>query len=180
MVKTEKTLSVEEVTPEDPYQWFDIIYPTNKKGRQEIEALLLIKGTLNPVPYAVSYAILDYILAPQAGKSTSICKTIVIERRYRDKDHSKALSSYYAKSFRQVETECTRLHFFDRRLPPNFLDTRSTQELQRSYLGFCVLRPFTRRQIGRTVLRRLRYQPALEFPTCQGVFEVHLAGHKLE
>lgn len=175
MVKQEKTLSVEEVTPENAYQWFSIIYPTNKKGRQEIEALLLIKGTLNPVPYAI----LDYILAPQAGKSTSICKTIVIEHKYRDKDHSKALSSYYAKSFRQIETECTRLHFFARRLPSDFLDTKSTQELERSYLGFCVLRPFTRRSIGRTVLKRLRYQPVLEFPTCQGVFEVNLAGHKL-
>ncbi|MBE9512763.1 MAG: hypothetical protein IMY77_01705 [Chloroflexi bacterium] len=174
MAKQKKTLSV-EVPLEEAYQWFSIIYPTNKKGRQEIEELLLIKGTLNPVPYAI----LDYILAPQAGKSTSVCKTIVIEQRYRDKDHSKALSSYYAKSFRQVETECTRLHFFARRLPLDFLDTKSTQELEHSYLGFCVLRPFTRRKIGRTVLRRLRYQPALEFPTCQGVFEINLAGHKL-
>jgi len=175
MAKQEKTLSVEEVSPENAYQWFSIIYPTNKKGREEIEDLLAVKGTLNPVPYAI----LDYILTPQAGKSTSVCKTIVIEHRYRDKDHSKALSSYYAKSFRQVENECTRLHFFARRLPSDFLDTKSTQELERSYLGFCVLRPFTRRRIGRTVLRRLRYQPTLEFPTCQGVFEVNLAGHKI-
>lgn len=175
MVKQEKTLSVEEVTPENAYQWFSLIYPANRKGREEIEDLLLVKGTLNPVPYAI----LDYVLTPQAGKSIPVCKTIVIERRYRDKDHSKALSSYYAKSFRQVETECTRLHFFARRLPSDFLDTKSTKELERSYLGFCVLRPFTRRKIGRTVLKRLRYQPTLEFPTCQGVFEVHLAGHKL-
>lgn len=174
MAKERKTL-LDEVPPEDPYQWFSIIYPTNRKGRKEIEDLLVVKGTLNPVPYAI----LDYILAPQAGKSTSICKTIVIEQRYRDKDHSKALSSYYAKSFRQVETECTRLHFFARRLQSDFLDTESTRELERSYLGFCVLRPFTRRRIGKTVLKRLRYQPVLEFPTCQGVFEVHLAGHKL-
>jgi len=115
MAKQRKALSV-EVPPENPYQWFSIIYPTNKKGRQEIEDLLLIKGTLNPVPYAI----LDYILAPQAGKSTPVCKTIVIEHKYRDKDHSKALSSYYAKSFRQVETECIRLHFFARRLPLDF------------------------------------------------------------
>ena len=174
MAKQRKA-SLLEVPLENPYQWFSIIYPTNKNGRQKIEDLLLVKGALNLVPYAI----LDYILAPQAGKSTSICKTIVIENKYRDKDHSKALSSYYAKSFRQVETECTRLHFFARRLPSDFLDTKSTRELERSYLGFCVLRPFTRRRIGRTVLRRLRYQPTLEFPTCQGVFEVYLAGHKL-
>jgi hypothetical protein len=174
MAKQEEESSV-ELPPENAYQWFSIIYPTNKKGRKEIEDLLLIKGTLNPVPYAI----LDYILAPQAGKSTSICKTIVIEHKYRDRDHSKALASYYAKSFRQVEAECTRLHFFSQRLPLDFLDTKSTLELERSYLGFCVLRPFTRRKIGRTVLRRLRYQPMLEFPTCQGVFEVNLAGHKL-
>ncbi len=175
MVKQEKTLSVEEVTPENAYQWFRIIYPTNRKGRGEIKDLLVVEGALNLVPYAI----LDYILTPQTDKSIPICKTIVIEDKYRDKDHSKALSSYYAKSFRHVETECTRLHFFDRRLASDFLDRRSTKELERSYLGFCVLRPFTRRRIGRTVLRRLRYQPTLEFPTCQGVFEVNLAGHKL-
>jgi len=170
----EKTLTG-DLPPENPYQWFSIIYPTNKKGRKKTEDILLIEGTLNPVPYAI----LDYILAPQTGKSTPVCKTVVIEHRYRDKDHSKALSSYYAKSFRQVENECTRLHFFAQRLPTDFLDTKSTQELERLYLGFCVLRPFTRRRIGRTVLRRLRYQPTLEFPTCQGVFEVDLAGHKI-
>jgi len=175
MVKQRKTLSSEEVPPENAYQWFRIIYPTNRKGREEIKDLLVVEGALNPVPYAV----LDYILTPQAGKSTPVCKTIVIEDKYRDKDHSKALSSYYAKSFRQVEPECTRLHFFARRLPSDFLDTKSTQELERSYLGFCVLRPFTLRKIGRTVLRRLRYQPTLEFPTCQGVFEINLAGHKI-
>jgi len=175
MIAKQRKVSSIEVSPEEPYQWFDIIYPTNKKGRGETEDLLLIKGSLNPVPYAI----LDYILTPRAGKSIPVCKTVVVEHRYRDKDHSKALSSYYAKSFRQVEPECRRLHFFTRRLPPDFLDTKSTQELQRSYLGFCVLRPFTRRIIGRTVLRRLRYRPTLEFPTCQGVFEVNLAGHKI-
>ena len=174
MVKSGEELTT-EVSPESPYQWFSIIYLTNKKGREEMGDVLLIKGMLNLVPYAI----LDYILTPPLGKSTPICKTVVVEHRYRDKDHSKALSSYYAKSFRQVEAECTRLHFFNRRLPPDFLDTKSTQELQRSYLGFCVLRPFTRRRIGRTVLRRLRYQPTLEFPTCQGAFEVHLAGHNI-
>jgi len=63
MAKLRKTLSG-GVPPEDPYQWFSIIYPTNKKGRQEIEDLLLIKGSLNPVPYAI----FDYILTPQIGK----------------------------------------------------------------------------------------------------------------
>jgi len=172
---TDKTLSFEEVPPENVYQWFRIIYPTDRKGREEIKDLLVVEGALNPVPYAI----LDYILAPQVGKSTPVCKTIVIEGRYRDRDHSKAMSSYYFKSFKQVENECTRLHFFDHRLAPDFLDRRSAKELNRSYLGFCVLRPFARRRIGRTVLKRLRYQPTLEFPTCQGVFEVNLAGHKL-
>jgi len=174
MVINGKALTT-EVSSEDPYQWFSIIYPTNKKGREETKDELLIKGTLNLVPHAI----LDYILTPPPGKSIPICKTVVVERRYRDKDHSKALSSYYAKSFRQVEAECTRLHFFNRRLPSDFLDTKSTQELERSYLGFCVLRPFTHRRIGRTVLRRLGYQPTLEFPTCQGIFKVNLAGHEI-
>jgi hypothetical protein len=174
MAKQKKESPV-EIPLENPYEWFSIIYPTNKTGRKEIKDILLIEGTLNPVPYAI----LDYILTPQTGKTTPVCKTIVVEHRYRDKDHSKALSSYYAKSFRQIANECTRLHFFAQRLPTDFLDRKSTKELERSYLGFCILRPFTHRRIGRTVIKRLRYQPTLEFPTCQGTFEINLAGHRI-
>jgi hypothetical protein len=176
MAKRRK-VSPGEVPIEDAYQWFGLIYPTNKKGQKEIrEDLLHIRRALNPVPYAI----LDYILTPQGGKSTPVCKTVVVENRYWDKDHTKALSLYYSKSFRQIESECIRLHFFTSRLPPDFLDTKSTEELQHSYLGFCVLRPFNQRIIGRTVLKRLKYRPTLEFPTCHGVFEVNLAGHKIK
>ena len=174
MPEQEKSLTT-EAPPENPYQWFSILYSTNKKGREEIENLLIGKGALNPVPYAI----LDYMLMSPTSKSMPFCKTIVVEHRYRDKDHSKALASYYSKSFRQVEAECTRLHFFARRLSPDFIDKESTRELARSYLGFCVLRPFAQRRIGRTALRRLKYQATVEFPTCHGVFEVNLAGHKL-
>ena len=43
-----------------------------------------------------------------------------------------------------------------------------------------MLRPFTRRRIGRTVLKRQQYKSNLEFPTCQGDFPVNLAGIPLK
>lgn len=173
---TQRKRSRTSVSPlEKPYQSFSIIYPTNKIGRQQLHELLMGNGALNHVPYAM----LDYLLRPLPGKSRPVCKSVVVEHRYRDKDHTSAVSSYYSKSFQRVETECERLHFFSRRLSADSIDMASANDLEKSYLGFCVLRPFQQRNIGRTVLKRLRHKPILEFPTCRGKFEVNLAGSAL-
>jgi len=128
---------------------------------------------VNPVPYSI----LDYMLLPRVGKATPICKSIVVEKRYYDRDHARALSAFYSHSFRDVQKECTRLHFFSRRL--SAVDLADLQDQPDSYLGFCVIRPFPVRKIGRTVLTRLRMQPALEFPTCHGNFKVNIGGSSL-
>ena len=160
---------------EEPYQYFGLIYPTNKSGQNEIRNLLIGNGALN----STVYSILDYIFSPAPGSSIPICKTIVVEQRYRDKDHTHSLSSYYYKSFHQVKSECTRLHFFSNRLSPTSLDSIGNEELSQHYMGYCVLRPFPQRKIGRTVLKRINYVPTLEFPTCHGDFPVNLVGHRL-
>lgn len=158
---------------EEIYESFELLYPQRRKDRERIKDIIVGKHVINAVPYSI----LDYILSPQVGKSAPTCRTIVVERRYYDRDHAKALSAFYAKSFRTVDKECIRLHFFRSRLSE--VDLGNLEKQANFYLGFCVIRPFALRKIGRTVLAKLTSQPGLEFPTCHGNFEVNIGGSKL-
>jgi hypothetical protein len=158
---------------EQPYEWFDLLYPERRKDRQKIEQLLIGKASLNTVPHAI----LDYILSPEVGKSAPKCRSVVVEWRYLDKDHARALSTFYSKAFRDVKKECVRLHFFRSRLSE--ADLANLEQQGDSYLGFSVIRPFPYRRIGRTVLAKPRNQRSLEFATCHGDFEVNIGGSSL-
>lgn len=161
---------------EGPYDWYRIYHPTNRTDRQWLTDMLVGAEALNPVPGTL----LDYILSPEPGQQRARCKTVIVEENYRDRDHSKALASFYAKSFRPVSPDCTRLHFFSRWFNDQCLYTVEEKEFEKAYLGFCVLRPFSRRRVGRTILRRRPFKPGLEFPTCQAAFPVNLAGISLQ
>lgn len=173
MAKQKRKPSIPPVPLEDPYQWFDILYPTNKHDRERIARLILGRGALNPV----APSLLEYIFTRKQGSSLPVCRSIIVEERYRDRDHLQAISSLYIKSFQYVSNECTRIHLFSRRLRMN--DLSNLEPKKDSYMGYSVLRPFQQRKIGRTVITRLGYQPSLEFPTCHGTFEVNLGGSKL-
>lgn len=171
---TSKIASLEKLPLlEKPYEWFDLWYTTRKRDMEQIKDMLTGKAALNQAPNAI----LNHILSPEAGKKTPICKSVVVERRYYDRDHARALSSFYSKLFRDIKRECIRLHFFSRRL--SYPDLGNLEPYARDYLGFSVIRPFPYRKIGRTVLARLGKRPALEFPTCQGDFEANIGGSKL-
>lgn len=161
------------IEPEEIYEWYSIIYPTNKRHRDELRSLLFGRGALSAAPYSI----FNYLLTPFQGMSTPKCKTVIIEKRYRDRNHISAKASFYSKSFRSIPSECTRLHFFSKRLPIQSLG--NLEGYQNSYLGFCVIRPFPQRCIGKTVLKRYQYNPALEFPTCHGKFFVNIGGSRL-
>ncbi len=122
-------------------------------------------------------AVLDFILTPEPGRATPICKTVIAEERYRDRDHSKAVSAFYSRSFRDIRQECLRLHFFSRRL--QVIDLADLEKHEKSYLGFCVLRPLPYRKIGRTVLAAPQLQSMEVFHTCQSTFKVHVGGSTL-
>jgi hypothetical protein len=157
---------------EERYEWFDILYPQRAKDRLKLEEMLL-RGALSLAPYSI----LEYLRTPLPKQSTPKCKSVVVENRYIDIDHSRALSAFYSKSFKPVQKECTRLHFFSRRISSDdFIDLEGQDD---TYLGFCVLRPFPYRRIGRTVLRIVSSQPALEFPTCHGDFSINLGGSRI-
>jgi len=158
---------------EEPYESFDLLYPMRQEDRKKLKDMLIGRYPVNPVPYSV----LDYLLSPRVGKATPVCKTVVEEKRYYDKDHVMAYSTFYSRSFRDIKRECTRLHFFSRRL--SAIDLADLRDQQDFYLGFCVIRPLPLRKIGRTVLTRQRGDPALEFPTCNGNWDVNIGGSGL-
>jgi len=162
--------------PEFPYEWYEIYHLTNARDRKIVTDMLTGAEALNHV----SDAILEYLLNPEQGQKGPRCKTVIVENQYRDKDHAKALSSFYSRSFRPISAYCTRLHFFSGWFNNHCLEEVDQQIFNKTYLGFCILRPFTRRRIGRTVLKRKPYRSNLEFPTCQGEFSINLAGMQLK
>src|SRR6266478_3043356 len=87
-------------------------------------------------------------------------KSYLIETRYIDRDYSSDYRRFYAQTFKTYDRHCERVHFFAEDIQlilskPNW--NERTDALQntseRSYLGFCVLRPLPNAPIGRTVLR---------------------------
>ncbi|MCR4340007.1 MAG: hypothetical protein NUW01_08985 [Gemmatimonadaceae bacterium] len=91
------------------------------------------------------------------------CKTIVHESHYIDKDYIEDLALFYGRSLRNYPNYCQRLHFFAdaiteeewRAYNSQTGDKRAETEkrLQKSYLGFSVIRPLPGSPVGRTVLR---------------------------
>ncbi|HET9392190.1 MAG TPA: hypothetical protein VFO29_01520 [Candidatus Rubrimentiphilum sp.] len=91
-------------------------------------------------------------------------KTIVDEKEYIDGDYLDDYASYYVRCFDQYGNRCRRLHFFRN----VFLDAdlqkwitepnaSSDKNLQKSYLGYVVVRPLPEAVIGRTAL--ITYEP---------------------
>jgi hypothetical protein len=154
------------------FENLSVISTRTKSGQDRLIKILLGDSQMNSVPKTI----LDYIMARDSA-GQFICKSVVIEDKYIDKDHSSALSSYYARSFRQISKVCQRLHFFSNRIVLS--DLLNAEKLENTYLGFCVLRPLPYRRIGRTALKRIQHDPFTEFPTCHGDITVNLAGTKL-
>jgi hypothetical protein len=87
------------------------------------------------------------------------CKIVVEEPVYFDRDYLAEFSAFYSKSTRGYLNSCRRLHFFsDPRVDRTKLkraaggSARVVADLQQSYLGFAVVRPFDPPLLGRTVL----------------------------
>lgn len=159
---------------EDLYESFELLYPTRRRDRDRLNDLIAGPTPLNPAPLAI----LDYMLTPASGTKSPLCKAVVVETRYRDRDHTRAVAAYYQRSFRPINHECMRLHFFSRRLSSD--DLGSLDQFADYYLGFCVLRPFPFRKIGRTILKNVKSNTATEFPICEGRFQANIGGSQIE
>lgn len=154
---------------ERPHENFEIL-----ELQQPHDLARLINLVFSPYQAGpAAWAVLDYVL--RRG-----CVTVVVERQYVDRDHSRSYTRFYARSFRDLEKRATRLHFFTRPIRRASLTSLSRPSTVASYMGFCVLRPLGVRPIGRTVLRPLPTDPDSEFPITTGQFPVNIGGSSLK
>jgi hypothetical protein len=85
--------------------------------------------------------------------------TIVVENDYIDHDFLEDFAAYYVRCFEQYPRSCRRLHFFSAEVDQAGFsamlagDAAIGTTLQKSYLGFVVVRPLPERVFGRTCLR---------------------------
>lgn len=81
--------------------------------------------------------------------------TVVLESQYIDKDYRNTFSYYHSKRFVTPPSRCLRLHFFDHEINEESIDICSPNInlLQKSYLGYTVIRPTEPMPIGRTLLK---------------------------
>jgi hypothetical protein len=92
------------------------------------------------------------------------CKCVVRESHYIDRDYILDHAVFYSRSLRNYPNYCKRLHFFSQALTEGqwrrfYLNAKgpnpqkTTQKLQKTYLGFVVVKPLPGSPIGRTVLK---------------------------
>lgn len=88
-------------------------------------------------------------------------RTVVVENRYVDQNFLDDYAAYYVGCFRAYERFCRRLHFFNiefdtadfSKLIDGGTESLSEEILQKSYLGFVVVKPLPTTLIGRTCLK---------------------------
>lgn len=116
-------------------------------------------------------------------------KSYVLEYPYIDRDYSADYLSFYARTFRDHERHCKRVHFFSDDISRLLRRPLSTDQLRRirrfstsTYCGFCVVRPLPTAPIGRTVLKgQVRSGFDLEATvTCRADFGANLLGVDLQ
>ncbi len=78
--------------------------------------------------------------------------TIVVEPRYICKDHRNLHSNFYSKKFKERSATCTRVHFFSSTGITRGRLIFDLDALQPYYIGYAVVRPFSERCLGRTVI----------------------------
>lgn len=101
-------------------------------------------------------------------------RSIVVERRYVDRDFLEDFASYHVRCFAPYIHECQRLHFFSKEITRDIFESALTDEdaateLRKNYLGFIVIKPLPQTVIGRTCLAtypltvdsRVRHFPTL-------------------
>ena len=115
------------------------------------------------------------------------CLTILVEHNYTDRDYKAEFSAFYAKRFCLPSAHCDRLHFFSKKLPSygsiTCLNQIKALTDEKSYLGFCVVRPTEFHRIGRTVIKYpepTSNQSKTFDVACRASFTTHLLGQEFK
>ena len=123
-------------------------------------------------------------LARLIAALSSSAKCVAVEREYIDKDYRDTFSHFHSKRFSTPSSRCLRLHFFDRQVTRADLKEASVNKPKRdavnkSYLGYSVIRPTKPNCIGRTLLIPSSRGPCSAFATlCRE--QVSILGTELE
>lgn len=87
-------------------------------------------------------------------------KTVIIENDYVDKHYLEDYAEYYVRCFENYSRICSRIHFFDQKISEKeFLDALnskcclSRRKLEKSYLGFVVIRPIANTFLAKICIR---------------------------
>ena len=104
------------------------------------------------------------------------CRSIIVERTYRDRDYLDEFSRYYSVTFQSHDPMCVRLHFFATQVEENGI--ASLEEHSDAYLGYSIVRPMRPPLVGRTVLRAS--SEADSFVTCEAPSRVSVGGAALQ
>ena len=114
-------------------------------------------------------------------------KTIVVEHPYVDRAYLEDFAAYYVRCFRNYDSFCARLHFFQGQFETEGFeatlrreqDATSVAELQETYLGFVVIKPLPKTLVGRTCLKTYPLEDNRYFPSVR-CHSVNLFGMCLE
>lgn len=113
-------------------------------------------------------------------------KSILIEEKYIDKDYLKDYANYYARCFVSYGHECKRVHFFKSKLDKTHFDrilfdskkeNKLVERIQKSYLGFMVIKPIPT-PIGKTCLQIYPESNNRKYPAIRD-YSVNLYGISL-
>lgn len=97
------------------------------------------------------------------------CEMIVVEFPYRDYDFSSVYSSFYAKKHQSVSRECARLHLFS-----------SHEIVQKSYIGYVVVRDSLVDSRGRAILEPKFLKTTAKAYVVKSEMKAHIAGMPLK
>lgn len=107
--------------------------------------------------------------------------TIVVEREYIDRDFLEDFAGYYVRCFSEYKHKCARLHFFKSVVSQVDLEkaldgsSGAIRKLQKSYLGFLVIKPLPQTIIGRTCLATYPERQGRSFPITR-TYDANLCG----
>ncbi len=101
-------------------------------------------------------------------------QSVVIEKRYIDRDYRSQHSHFYGATFTQHPSVCHRLHFFTN----NIEDQGSNLgDSTLAYRGYSVMRPLPTAPVGRTMIPPPPSLTATDAQLCLARDDVHLWGH---
>lgn len=148
-----------------------------------LDTLLRLISSLSPLNSEDSIAAKSHSSYLDGYLKEIGAKTIVVEKKYIDKDYLEDFAAYYVKCFQEYGKTCARLHFFEADFNTEDFESLLSgstarlkiAQLQQSYCGFVVIKPLPQTIIGRTCLRTYGNSSTRSYPVARR-FPAHLFG----